>query len=221
MEAYAIAQDLVFWTRSQIKGRPTYDIKRKTWKVVIDRDGDEVQIEPHHIIVATGVLGSPNMPQLLNHETFSGKILHQTEYPGGPSFKGKHVVVVGAGNSAVDICQDLHHHQAKSVTIVQRSSSCVADGDNAVKYMSKAWPPGVPVEIGDFKFASLPLGLLKKLGQGIQDLMWDEEKVLHGKLRKGGIELNMGPDNSGQFMMVWERCGGMSLFVASILLWLT
>lgn len=68
--------------------------------------------------------------------------------------------------------------------------------------------PGNPVEVGDFKFASSPLGLQKKVMQGMQALLWDEEKELHEKLRKGGIKLNMGPEGQGQFLLVFERAGG-------------
>lgn len=208
LESYAINQDLVVWTSSQIQGRPTYDTNTRKWTVTIDHNGEQAHIQPHHIVLATGILGGPHMPHFLDEESFSGTILHQTEYMGGGPYKGKHVVVIGAGNTSIDICQDLCHYEAASVTVVQRSSSCVVDGENATKHINLMWPEGVPTEICDFKFASTSFGQLKKINQGIQDLMWEEEKVLHAKLRKGGIQLNMGPEGAGQFLMVWERCGG-------------
>lgn len=208
LETYAINQDLVVWTNAQIQGRPSYDTKNRKWTVTIDHDGKEAHIQPSHIVLATGLLGGPNMPHLPNEELFTGTVLHQTQYMGGRPYQGKDVVVVGAGNTSIDICQDLCHHGAASVTMVQRSSSCVSEGDNTKKHIDSIWPEGVPIEISDFKFASVPMGQLKKLSQGIQDLMWEEEKVLHAKLRKGGVKLNMGLEGSGQFLLIWERCGG-------------
>ena len=40
-----------------------------------------------------------------------------SEYGGGAPFAGLHAVVVGAGNSSIDVCQDLTLHGAASVTM--------------------------------------------------------------------------------------------------------
>ena len=208
MESYATAQDLVIWMKSEIVGRPIYDPISKKWAVVIIRNNTHTRIQPTHIVLATGTLGTPRIPTLSNQDQFRGTILHGSQYAGGKLFTGKKAVVVGAGNSSIDICQDLHHHKAKSVTMVQRSSTCVVTGDTVVKHMEDTWVPGKPVEIGDFRFASVPLGLQKKIMQGMTDLLWEEEKVLHEKLKKGGVKLNMGPEGEGQFLLVFERGGG-------------
>lgn len=208
MEFYANTQDLVVWMNSQMSSQPIYDAKAGKWSVTISTGDCSVEIHPAHIVLATGTLGSPRLPTLPNQIQFQGEILHGSQYAGGEPFKDKRVVVVGAGNTGIDVCQDLHHHNARSVTMVQRSSTCVVTGDNTSKHMEETWTLGNPVEVGDFKFASYPLGLQKKVMQGMQALLWDEEKELHEKLRKGGIKLNMGPEGQGQFLLVFERAGG-------------
>lgn len=197
---------------TEIQGRPIYNPKSKKWTVdLVARNKAQFRIRPTHIVLATGTLGSPRIPELINQDKFRGEILHGSQYAGGKVFTGKKVVVVGAGNTGIDICQDLHHHNAESVTMVQRSSTCVVSGDNVVKHMAETWVPGKPVEVGDFRFASVPLGLQKKVMQGMQDLLWEEEKELHEKLRKGGVALNMGSEGQGQFLLVFERGGGERL----------
>lgn len=208
LEAYSISQDLVIWTKSQIEGQPVYRESEHQWDVTIDRDGKKHTIHPVHIVMATGTINEPNEPKLLGQTEFSGTVLHSSRYPGGAAFFGKRVVVVGAGNSAIDICQDLCFHKAQSVTMVQRTATCVTSGDSVAQRLAANWPKRVPVEYGDFRFGSQPMGLLKKIMQSRTNAMWEGEKELFSKLRKGGVALTMGPEGQGQFLLVWERLGG-------------
>ena len=113
------------WTSSSICGRPEYDSGQGRWRMIIERTGSLVALEPAHIIMATGVLGEPNVPTFANRDQFRGPVLHTTEYMDSAPFAGKRVVVVGAGNTAIDVCQDLVGVHAESVTMVQRSKTCV------------------------------------------------------------------------------------------------
>ncbi|TCD61860.1 hypothetical protein EIP91_007829 [Steccherinum ochraceum] len=158
--------------------------------------------------MATGNLGQPLMPSLPSRDQFKGTVLHGHYYQGGPPYAGQRVVVVGAANTAIDICQDLVFHKAKSVTMVQRSSTCVIAGETAAKHIQEIWRDHLPTAVGDLKFKSMPLGLLKKIQQSRTQELWDEDKEMFEKLRKGGVKLNMGPENEGQLLMVFERCGG-------------
>lgn len=58
------------------------------------------------LINATGVTWHPNRPQIRGEEKFSGEILHSVAYSSPEEFKGKRVLIVGAGNSGVDIASD-------------------------------------------------------------------------------------------------------------------
>ncbi|KAI0074367.1 dimethylaniline monooxygenase [Panus rudis PR-1116 ss-1] len=209
LECYAVNQDLVVWTNSSISGRPTYDSSSGKWRVTIDHNGTPAKITPSHIVLATGWLGEPRIPSVVNRTAFHGDVFHGAQYNGGGPCSGKKVVVVGAGNTAIDICQDLHTHRASSITMIQRSSTCVVSGDKLAEHQFELWPlDGTPADVGDFRFAGYPLGLLKKWFQSMTDMMWEEEKELHEKLRKGGVKLNMGREGEGQLLMVYERGGG-------------
>ena len=208
LESYAVNQDLVVWMKSQPVCPPTYDPEKKLWTVTVDHDGEEVVLHPAHIVVATGFLAGPRTPELPGRDLFGGVTIHSVQFKGPKEFEGKDVVVVGAGNTGIDVCQDLTVGGAKSVTMIQRSSTCVVSRANVGKELAEAWPPGVPVEVGDFKFASVPLGFIKKMMISHQSETWAAEQELHAKLKKGGLNLNIGPDGQGQFLLVFERGGG-------------
>ena len=193
-----------------MEGKPVYHDNQRKWDVTINRNGKKVTIHPSHIVLASGTLGEPLVPKLDNLEKFKGVTMHAASYQGGAPFTGKRVVVIGAGNSSVDVCQDLCFQKAASVTMVQRTSTCVVSGATVEHHVLAFWPKGVPAAYGDFKFGTMPLGQVKKLMATQKDVMWESEKEMFAKLQKGGIALNMGSDDSGYISLVWERLGGGS-----------
>jgi cation diffusion facilitator CzcD-associated flavoprotein CzcO len=97
---------------------PKYNDKDQKWNVIVDRNGRPVELHPTHIIIAAGTLGMPHIPDVDGHQEFLGQTLHASKFMGAQSFIGKHPMVVGAGNTAADICQDLSVWGAASVTMV-------------------------------------------------------------------------------------------------------
>lgn len=59
------------------------------------------------------------MPQIEGLESFNGKVIHSTAYKNGNEFKNKHVLVVGSGNSGMEIALDLSNFGAKPSIIVR------------------------------------------------------------------------------------------------------
>lgn len=178
----------------------------------MDRHGHHTQLRPAHIVMATGVLGQPYIPAFPCREDYTGLVLHSTQYTNAKSFTGKRVVVVGAGNSSIDICQDAVLANAKSVTMIQRSATCVVSIQNVGKRLANTWPAGVPTEACDVRVAATPLGFVRETMIRNQDAQWAEEKELHEKLRRGGLKLTLGPEGQGQLLLVYERYGGPSNF---------
>ncbi|MCH6165234.1 flavin-containing monooxygenase [Pseudonocardia alaniniphila] len=72
------------------------------------------------LIAATGGFGNPYRPPLPGLDAFTGEILHASEYRSPDRFAGQHVVIVGAGNSAVQIGVELAHHAR--VTLATRNA---------------------------------------------------------------------------------------------------
>ena len=71
------------------------------------------------VIAATGAFHRPFLPALPQQERFQGQILHSSTYRNVTPFQGQRVVVVGAGNSAVQIAVELA--AVARVTLATRS----------------------------------------------------------------------------------------------------
>lgn len=87
---------------------------RITWT---EHGGPEQSAEFKGVVIANGTLAEPNMPRF--EGTFEGELLHTSAYKSADLFKGKRVLVVGAGNSGCDIAVDAVHY-ARSVDLSVR-----------------------------------------------------------------------------------------------------
>lgn len=58
------------------------------------------------LVAANGVTWIPKVVSLPGQETFPGRIMHAVGYRRAETFRGKRVLIVGAGNSGVDIACD-------------------------------------------------------------------------------------------------------------------
>src|SRR5216117_689701 len=122
-EAYVDGMELNFWTQTEFEGG-NYDEKEGRWTVTLRRNGEKRVMHPRHVVLATGVSGIPNIPDISGLKNFAGKVLHSSGYDDGENWKGKRALVIGTGNSGHDIAQELHSSAAK-VTLVQRSPTLI------------------------------------------------------------------------------------------------
>ncbi|MGW1530487.1 flavin-containing monooxygenase [Streptomyces sp. NPDC002159] len=81
--------------------------------------GDVIELAAPMIVAATGNFSHPHLPDLPALDRYTGRLLHSAEYQNPAPFAGQRVVVVGAGNSAVQIAADLSSHAR--VTVASRS----------------------------------------------------------------------------------------------------
>ncbi|MFF5217672.1 flavin-containing monooxygenase [Micromonospora sp. NPDC000442] len=70
--------------------------------------GDEIAAAG--VVAASGSFGNPYLPDLPGRSDFTGALLHVADYRRPEPYAGKRVVVVGAGNSAVQIAYELAAH---------------------------------------------------------------------------------------------------------------
>ena len=68
---------------------------------------DESSWHARAVINATGTWSNPFWPHYPGMETFKGRQLHTVDYRSADEFIGKHVVVVGGGNSAVQLLVEI------------------------------------------------------------------------------------------------------------------
>ncbi|KAJ8547460.1 hypothetical protein K7X08_011046 [Anisodus acutangulus] len=98
-----------------------FDESTKKWNVKV-RIGNSGEVEGYFskfLVVATGEASYPFIPKVPGLESFKGEAIHTTQYKNGEKFKGKSVLVVGCGNSGMEIALDLANCGAKTSIIVR------------------------------------------------------------------------------------------------------
>src|SRR6185503_10084250 len=126
LEAYVDSLEIDYWPSTELADG-SYDEAEGRWSVVLRRaDGSTRQMRPRHVVMATGVSGIPNLPDMPGLENFAGTVQHSSQYGDGETWAGKSAIVVGTGNSGHDVAQDLYSSGAK-VTLVQRSPTLIVN----------------------------------------------------------------------------------------------
>ncbi|XAR62416.1 Indole-3-pyruvate monooxygenase [Bertholletia excelsa] len=99
----------------------SYDGVAKKWRVVaknVVSDQIEVYVS-EFLVVASGENSLGFIPNLLGLEGFRGEVLHSCEYGNGDKFRDKDVLVIGSGNSGMEIAFDLSDWGARTSIVVR------------------------------------------------------------------------------------------------------
>jgi cation diffusion facilitator CzcD-associated flavoprotein CzcO len=215
-ETYVAAMEINVWTGTEFLGGE-YDDAARQWTVRVRReDGTERTLHPHHVVLATGMSGVPNIPEIPGVDDFAGTVRHSSAHGGGREFSGRTALVVGACNSGHDIAQDFYE-QGADVTMVQRSSTYVMSSENgiAVLFAGVYEEGGPPVEDADMMFSSLPFPLVGELHKQATRVLADLDRELLAGLEKAGFKVDFGDDGSGLFMKYLTRGGGYYIDVGA------
>ncbi|XP_063283586.1 flavin-containing monooxygenase 5-like [Pelobates fuscus] len=91
-----------------IKKRPNFTTTGK-WIVIIECDGEQERRVFDAVMVCTGHHSTPYLPlhSFPGIEMFKGQYIHSRNYKTPYDFQGKKVLVIGIGNSGVDIAVEL------------------------------------------------------------------------------------------------------------------
>ncbi|MBR0969243.1 flavin-containing monooxygenase [Bradyrhizobium japonicum] len=205
-EAYVDAMELNFWTGTEFEGG-AYDEARGCWTVTLRRaDGSSRAMHPRHVIMATGVSGIANVPDIPTLENFKGTLLHSSRYEDGENWTGKRAIVVGTGNSGHDIAQDLHSSGAE-VTLLQRSPTLVTNIEPSAQLAYATYNEGT-LEDNDLIATSMPTPLAKKTHVMLTEQSKELDKELLDGLRKVGFKLDFGDAGTGWQFKYLTRGGG-------------
>ncbi|XP_035834502.1 probable indole-3-pyruvate monooxygenase YUCCA10 isoform X1 [Helianthus annuus] len=97
-----------------------YEEDEEKWKVEAEVDGGGVKrYEGRFLVVATGETSDVFIPEVDGLSDFKGEVIHSTEYKSGKGYENKKVLVVGAGNSGMEIALDLSNYGAKTSIVVR------------------------------------------------------------------------------------------------------
>ncbi len=219
LETYAKIMELNFWG-STICRKASYDSAKGEWTVVVDRDGQEVTLRPKQLVLATGLSGIKNKPSFPGMEDFLGLQYHSSEHTGGEVMGGKRVVIVGANNSAHDICVDMWEKRA-DVTMIQRSPTTVVKA-TALRRMAEKGPfseqglrKGIDTGRADLMVASMPFRMKEPIDQANCEIVQEEDAEFYEKLAATGFMLDFGEDHTAIQGKYMRRASGYYIDVGA------
>ena len=219
LESYVKIMELNYWTKSAAQSA-VWDDANKEWTVTVDRDGEKVVLRPKNLVLATGMSGVPNIPDIAGISDFEGDIHHSSKHPGPDAYAGKKCVVIGSNNSAHDISAALWEAGA-DVTMVQRSSTHIARSDTLMElalgalYSEDALANGIDTNTADLIFASIPYAVLPSVQKPMAAEMKRRDAAFYDRLTKAGFLLDFGADDTGLFMKYLRRGSGYYIDVGA------
>ena len=198
LESYTTIMELNYWSSTECKGA-TYDEATATWRVTVERKGEQVVLQPKQLVLATGMSGMANFPQLPGAALFKGDIHHSSQHPSGEAYAGKRCVVLGSNNSAHDICADLWENGA-DVTMIQRSPTMVVRSESLFagsQYSEASAQAGITTHQIDMQGASLPWKLQAERSIPIWQAIQQKDADFYARLAAAGFLLEFGEDGAG------------------------
>ena len=216
-EFYADALEINVWTKTECRSGH-FDEADRRWTVELAMaDGTTRTMRPRVVVMAIGISGIPSVPSIPGAGSHSGTVVHSSAYDKHLPAAGRTALVVGAGNSAHDIAQDLYLRGAE-VTMLQRGTTTVVSVDPTASSLWASYNAGEgvrPLEDIDMSSASVPLALTKKLHKVLTKQMAEDDKELLDGLRSVGFGLDNGEDDTGFFIKSQRYFGGYYLNVGA------
>lgn len=219
LEMYTRVMELNYWTSTECESA-SYDEASGEWIVNVNRDGEQVSLRPKQLVLATGMSGKPSIPDYASADTFEGEQQHSSQHPGPDAYRGKNCIVVGANNSAHDICASLWENDA-NVTMVQRSSTHIVKSGSlrdvvlGPLYSEEAVANGINHDMADMIFASIPYKVLPQIQKPAFDEIRERDAAYYSRLEDAGYLLDFGSDDSGLFLKYLRRGGGYYIDVGA------
>ncbi|TKW29025.1 hypothetical protein SEVIR_3G368200v4 [Setaria viridis] len=105
-----------------------YDAAIGFWRVTVDEDDAEgggaaattTEFVSRWLVVATGENAEPAWPEgVEGMDGYRGVAMHTSSYKKGDEFRGKNVLVVGCGNSGMEVSLDLCNNGARASMVVR------------------------------------------------------------------------------------------------------
>ncbi|XP_054792882.1 probable indole-3-pyruvate monooxygenase YUCCA10 [Prosopis cineraria] len=144
-----------------------YDEAEKKWKIETTNTQVGERREAYvakYVVVATGENNEEYIPEVSGLDSFEGEIVHSKNYKCGSKYKGKEVLVVGCGNSGMEIAYDLNDFEARTSIVIRNpvhllTKDLVHQGMSMLKYL-----PTQKVDTVIMFLANLEYGDLSEFG---------------------------------------------------------
>ncbi|XP_020259955.1 probable indole-3-pyruvate monooxygenase YUCCA9 [Asparagus officinalis] len=99
-----------------------YENTSGLWRVrTVGLQNEEIEYIGKWLVVATGENADRVIPEFEGLREFGSDIIHACDYKSGESYRGKKVLVVGCGNSGMEVCLDLSNYESFPSMVVRDS----------------------------------------------------------------------------------------------------
>ncbi len=219
LEAYATIFELDTWTGTSCD-KADWDPEAGHWTVKVRREtGEEITLSPRQLVFCTGAYGPPRLPDFAGQDDFHGTVLHASQYTEGAPFKGKRVLVIGAGSSAHDVAVDLWEAGAE-VSMFQRRASIVVRSETLMElafdiYSETALQNGLTTEKADLLAAATPYALFADKQKRLYRTIRDRDAAFYAALGKAGFAYDFGEDETGLMMRALRTASGYYIDVGA------
>lgn len=100
-------------------------------------DDADVLYLAERLVIATGENAESFVPKLPGREMYDGKIIHASQYRDGKDYTNKKVLVVGCGNSGMEIALDLNDFNAKTSLCIRNEVPTLRLDEHALEIGDK------------------------------------------------------------------------------------
>lgn len=137
-----VGQITKLWKQYHLDERTKFETRVE--KVYQDRQGrwiinDESNGRFDGVIACVGTCGDPKMPKMPGQEKFKGQVFHSSQLDGKEA-KGKKVLVIGGGASAVEALEFVAHEDAAKTFVLARSEKWIIPRNPIVRTANR-WDP--------------------------------------------------------------------------------
>jgi cyclohexanone monooxygenase len=167
-----------------------FDEAARCWRVA---SADGGRWTARFLVLATGPLSSPNLPEFEGIERFAGQVLHSAAWPKQPlDLRGRDVAVIGTGSSGVQLIPILAE-QARSLTVFQRTAAYVVPAHNSP--LDLAWEARIKADYAGFRarsrkaYSGFGSELVPRPTSALDATAEDREAAFEERWRIGGLGL--------------------------------
>jgi indole-3-pyruvate monooxygenase len=158
LESYAAAFEVRPRFRQSVASA-RFDHAAGLWRVQASSTDEDSESETtteyigRWLVVATGENAERILPEFDGASSFKGPVTHVSEYKSGEPYRGSRVLVVGCGNSGMEVCLDLCDYGARPAMVVR----------DAVHVLPREMLGVATFSIAAFLLRFLPLRLVDRL----------------------------------------------------------
>ncbi|XWS29885.1 hypothetical protein CRYUN_Cryun24cG0068900 [Craigia yunnanensis] len=128
------------------------------------QSGDMEVYVAEFLVIASGENSAKYIPELPGLDTFNGEIIHSNEYKSGAKYENNEVLVVGCGNSGIEISYDLSPFRAQTSIFIRNLFHVVSKEMERLGMIVSKYLPVFVVHIMVVLMSIIVYGDLSKYG---------------------------------------------------------